>query len=116
MKATSGRTCVILALLSFSLAAAVSVGVNARHNGVTVQAHTASMQLQGSPDVDEGSVAPDADEGDKTVTCTQRDCAPEKVVALVRAENPQPHERAENPQPHKAFAALGEEIRPKSED
>jgi hypothetical protein len=84
-----------------------------------VQAHTASMQLQGSPDVDEGSVAPDADEGDKTVTCTQRDCAPEKVVALVRAENPQPHERrAESPQPHegKAFAALGEEIRPKSED
>jgi hypothetical protein len=109
MKATSGRTCVILALLSFSLAAAVSVGVNARHNGLTVQAHTASMQLQGSPDVDEGSVAP-ADEGDKAVRCTQRDCMSEKVeLALARAENPQPHEG-------KAFAALGEEIRPKSED
>ena len=69
MNTTSGRTCLILALLSLSLAAAMSIGLNARHNGVTVQAHTAVMQLQGGPEADEGSVAPDADEDDKSVTC-----------------------------------------------
>jgi len=112
MNTTSGRTCLILALLSLSLAAGMSIGLNARHTGVTVQAHTAVMQLQGGAETDEGSVAPDADEDDKSVTCSQRasHCpSPKQELALVLSEDRQPHES-------KAFRAPGDQVQPKSND
>ena len=112
MTTTSGRTCLILALLSLSLAAAVSIGLNARYDGVTVQAHTAGMQLQGGPESDEGSAAPDADEGDKTVACAQAApyCpSPKQELALLLSEDRQPHES-------KTFAAPGDEVQHKGND
>lgn len=112
MTTTSGRTCLILALLSLSLAAAVSIGLNARYDGVTVQAHTAGMQLQGGPEADEGSAALDADEGDKSATCAQRasHCAtPKQELALLLSEDRQPHES-------KTFAAPGDEVQHKGND
>ena len=95
MNTTSGRTCLILALLSLSLAAGMSIGLNARHTGVTVQAQLAMMQLQAGPETDEGSVAPDADEDEKAVTCAQRasHCpSPKQELALVLSDDRQPHE------------------------
>jgi hypothetical protein len=114
MNTTSGRTCLILALLSLSLAAAVSIGLDARPTGMTMQAHTAGMQLQGDVDADEDSVAPDADEDedDKTVNCAQRasQClSPKQQFAFVLSEDRRQNES-------KAFVALNDEIPPKSKD
>ena len=132
MNAKSGRICLLLALLSLSLAAALSIGLNARHSGVTVQttmnAHVAMMQLQGSseasPELDEGTVAPEseADAGDKTALCAQHDphCPSLKQkLALALSEDRQPHEsRADESraQESKTFAAPSDEIPSKSRD
>ena len=118
MKTTFGRTCLILALLSVSLAAAVPVGLKARHNGAT-QAHIAGMQLQGSPDADEVAAAPSADEGDKTAACTLRDCpAPKYELALARIDREPVFVRTDAPQPNesKAFIAPGDDVQPKSKE
>jgi hypothetical protein len=110
MSATLGRTSLILGLLCLSLAAALSVDLKARHDGVTVQVRMAStMVLQGSPD-DEASVAPDVAEDDELASCTQRNCpAPKQELAFVLSEDRQPLES-------KAFVALDDEVRPKSKD
>ena len=80
----------ILALLSYSLAATLSLGRPCR--GATAPAQTAEMQLQGGAENDEGSVAPDADE-DTTAACVLRDCPSMKEEpTLVLAEVPQSHE------------------------
>ena len=108
MKTTFGNACLVLALVSLSLAAAVSVNVNARHDGAAVTMHTATMQLQGSVETDEGSAAPDAD--DKTAACAQRDCPVQKQeLVLVFADGPQSHES-------KAFIAPGDQTQPKSKE
>lgn len=112
MKATFGRPTLILMLLSLALGAAVSTGVNARYDGVTVQAHIAGMQLQGGPATDEGSAAPDAAEDDKVVTCAQPAShwvPPPREIALVLSEDRQPRKS-------KASAVPGEEIPSKSKD
>jgi len=119
MKTSFGRTCLILALLSLSLAAAVSVGLHAGIDGITIQAHTAGMQLQGSADSDEVAAAPDADEGDRTAACTQRDCqAPKQELALARINQEPVFTRIAAPQPQegKAFTAPGDDVQPKSKD
>lgn len=110
MKERSRRTWLMLALLSYSLAAMLTLGLKSLQSNVTAPAETAAMQLQGAPDEDENSVAPDADEGSKTVACTQRDCGPLKVeVAIVLTEETQPHES-------KAYVVPAEDVRPKSKD
>ena len=125
MKTTFGRTCLILALLSVSLAAAVPVGLKAQNDGITTQAHifraqVAGMQLQGSPDSDDDvAAAPDADESDRTAACTERDCvAPQQELALARIVHEPALTRTDAPQPNegKAFSAPGDEVRPKSKD
>jgi hypothetical protein len=113
MKTMSGRTCLILALLSLSLAAAaVSVGLKARYDGVTVQAHTAGMQLQSSPEADEASAEPDVDEGqaDKAMTCARRashGLPPKQELAFAPFEDRQTHEG-------KTSLVHGDELPPKS--
>ena len=111
MNAIFGRTCLILALLGLSLAAALSVDLKARHDGVTVQARMATtMLLQASPDSDESSVAPDVNENDKLASCAERDCpTPKQEFALARTDDRQLPES-------KAFVAAGDEIRPKSKE
>jgi hypothetical protein len=119
MTTMSVRNGLILALLGLSLAAAVSVGLNARHTGITIQSHTAGMQLQGSPDAEEVAAAPDADEGDRTASCTQRGCqAPKQELALVRIDQEPVFARIDVPQPHegKAFAAPRDDVELKSKD
>jgi hypothetical protein len=71
MKGTSRRNYVPLALLSLALAAALTIGVSARSQGLTVKAHTAAMQLQSGPEVDELPAKPD--QNDKSAACIQRD-------------------------------------------
>ena len=110
MKTTFGRTCLILSLLGFALAAAVSVDLKARRDGVTVHAQVASMQLQGSPDEDQSAVAPEEDESNKSAACAQRDCpTPKQDLALMLVDDRRAIES-------KAFVAAGDEIRPKSKD
>ena len=119
MTKTFGRT-LTLALLSVSLAAAVVVGINARHGGVAIQAHTVGMLLQGSADGDEVAAAPD-DEGDKTAACGERDCpVPKQELALARIDQEFASARIAapqlQPQESKSFTALGDDIQPKSKD
>ena len=111
MNAIFGRTCLTLGLLCLGLAAAVSIDLKARHDGVTVQAQMAStMLLQAAPDSDEASVAPDSDESEKLASCTERDCAtPKQEIALALTDDRQARES-------KAFVTAGDEIRPKSKD
>ena len=111
MNAIVGRTCLTLALLGLSLAAALSVDLKARHDGVTVQARMATtMLLQASPDSDEASVAPDSGESEKLASCTARDCpTPKQEIALALTDDHQARES-------KAFVAAGDEIRPKSKE
>jgi hypothetical protein len=109
MNATFGRTCLTLGLLCLSLAAALSVDLKARHDGVTVQARMAStMLLQSSPDSEEVSAEPDSDEGNRIASCT--DCpTPKQALAFAVTDDRQQIES-------KAFVALGDETRPKSKD
>jgi hypothetical protein len=84
MNAKTGRICLGVALLSLSLTAALWVGLSAQNDGVTVQAHTAGMQLQGMAEANGASVT---SEGDKAALCAPRDqrCQPreqELVLAL----------------------------------
>jgi hypothetical protein len=74
MSANTARTYLAVALLSVSLAAALSVGLRAQNNGVTGWAHIAGMQLQGMAD-DENDSA-DA-EGNKAGSSVQRDQRPQ---------------------------------------
>lgn len=101
-----GQTCLVLALLGLSLATALWIGLNAQGHGLTVQAHVASMQLQGFSEPDEGSAAPDADETEKGAACTPSDphCPSLKQeFALAQAED--------RPAPEsKAFAASSDEV------
>jgi hypothetical protein len=109
MNERSRRNWVILALLSYSLAATLSLGLKAMQSPLTAPAQTAEMQLQGGAENDEGSVAPDADE-DTTAACVLRDCPSMKEEpTLVLAEVPQSHES-------KAFVAPGEQTQPKSKE
>ena len=99
-----GQTCLVLALLSLSLAAALWIGLGAQRNGLMVQAHVASMQLQAFSEADEGSAAPDTDE--KSAVCTPSDphCPSLKQeIALAQAEDRQAPES-------KAFAASSDEV------
>ncbi len=92
MNANAGRTCLAIALLSLSLAAALSVGLRALHQGVSAQAHTASMHLQSMAEEDDGSVAPN---GDKDARCAKRDqrCRPEhQEVVLALSDDRQPQD------------------------
>lgn len=112
MNAMSGRTCLILALLGLSVAAATSVSLKAGYDGATVQAHTASMQLQGSPDANEGSAEPDADEGrpDKAMTCAQQashGLPPKQELAFALFEDRPTQE-------NKTSVVPGDEMPPKS--
>jgi hypothetical protein len=125
MKTTFGRTCLILALLSLSLAGALSVGLKAQNDRPTVQAHifqaqVAGMQLQGSPDSDDDvAAAPEADESDRTAACTERDCVtPKQELALARIVQEPVLTRTDAPLPNesKAFVAPGDDVRPKSKD
>ena len=112
MNAIFGRTCLTLGLLCLGLAAAVSIDLKARHDGVTVQARMAStMLLQAAPDSDEASVAPDSDESEKLASCTERDCPTtlKQEIALALTDDRQLLES-------KAFVTAGDEIRPKSKD
>jgi|SoiMethySBSTD1v2_1073268.scaffolds.fasta_scaffold4413025_1 hypothetical protein len=113
MNATFGRTCLVLGLLSLSLAAALSVDPKARHDGVTVHAQVAStMLLQSAPEDDdaEASVAPESDESVKLASCGERDCpALKQEIALSLRDDRHSLES-------KAFVAAGDEIRPKSKD
>jgi hypothetical protein len=114
MNTTFSRSCLILALLSLVLVAAVSVGLNPRHGGVTVQAHTAGMQLQAGPEADEGSVESDVEESqaDKATACAQRashDLPPKQDLAFALSED-------RRPRASKAVALRGEEMPPKSKD
>jgi hypothetical protein len=111
MKTTFGRTCLVLGVLGFALAAALAVDLRARHDGLAVQAHVAStMLLQSSPDDDESSAAPDTDEGNRRASCAQHDCPPPKQeVALALTSDRQAYES-------KAFVAPGDDIRPTSKD
>jgi hypothetical protein len=101
-----GHTCLVLALLSLSMAAALWIGFSAQRSGVTVQAHVASMQLQGFSETDESSVAPDTDEGEKSAACAPRDphcpSAKQELTIALAADRPA-HES-------KAFAAPSDEI------
>ena len=106
MNVKSGQTCLVLALLCLSLAAALSIGFSAQRSGVTVQAHVATMQLQGLTEAGEGSVAPDTDKGDNTALCAQHDpqcpsVKEELTVAVV--EDRQAHQS-------KAFGASSDEL------
>jgi hypothetical protein len=69
MNAKIGRRHLAVAFLGLSLIVALAIGLRAQNGGVTVQAHTAGMQLQGMPDTDDESAAP---EGNK-VGRVQRD-------------------------------------------
>jgi hypothetical protein len=111
MKTTFGRTCLMLGLLGLALAAALSVELKARHDGVTLQARVAStMLLQNEPDSDENSAAPEEAEEEKAATCAQPRCtAPKPELAFALAED-RPLDES------KAFVAQGDEIRPKSKD
>ena len=110
MNTTLGRTCLILGLLGLSLAAALSVDLKARQDGVTVQAQMAStMLLQGGAE-DEASAVPDVDANDKLASCSEHDCpTPKQEFAFVLSEDRQPLES-------KQFVALGDETRPKSKE
>lgn len=109
MKERSRRSWLILALVSYSLAATLAFGLKSLQSNATAQPQSAAMQLQAAPDAHEDMAAPDADEG-KTVACTQRECLPPKLeLAIVLDEETRPHES-------KAFLAPGEDVRPKSGD
>jgi hypothetical protein len=106
MNAKSGQTCLVLALLCLSLAAALSIGFSAQRSGVTVQAHVATMQLQGFAEPGEGSEASDTEKGDHTALCAQRDpqCPSVKEeLTLALVEDRQAHES-------KAFGASSDEV------
>ena len=106
MNAKSGQTCLLLALLCLSLAAALSIGFGLQHNGVAVRAHVATMQLQGFAEPREDSVAPDADKGEKTALCAERGphCPSAKEdLTLALMGDRQAHES-------KAFAAPSDEV------
>jgi hypothetical protein len=111
MNATFGRTCLVLGLLSLSLAAALSVDLKGRHDGVTVHALVAStMLLQSAPEDDEASVAPESEESVKLASCGERDCpALKQEITLALRDDRHSLES-------KAFVAAGDEIRPKSKD
>ena len=103
------RNGLILALLGLSLVVAASIGLKARHDGVTLPVHTAGMQLQG---IDDAAAAPDAEDGDKTTACTQRAprCpTPKQELALLVPDDGQPHES-------KGSAASNDGFLPKSKD
>jgi hypothetical protein len=90
MSANIGRRHLAVALLGLSLIAALAIGFRAQSGGVTLQAHTAGMQLQGMADADDNSAAP---EGNK-VGRVQRDQdsqtdKQELVVALSHDRLPQ---------------------------
>jgi hypothetical protein len=88
MTATSGRTCVLLASLSLALVAALSIGLNARHQGATAPATIA--QLQGGPPMDAGPVAATSDVSDKTAPCAQREAScrsPKQELALAVSDD-----------------------------
>jgi hypothetical protein len=108
MTATSGRTCLLLALLSVALIAALPIGLDARHHGVIVQAQIA--QLQGSPPMDEGAVAPASDVSDKTTPCAQREtyCQPSKQELAFAVSD----HRLSN----ESKALSGDDIQPESRD
>ena len=115
MKERSRRTWLMLALLTYSLATALTLGLKSLQSNVSGPTETAAMQLQGAPAEDENSVAPDADEGSKTIACSQRDCLPPKVeLAIVLTEETQPHESMTFE--GKAFLARGDDIPSKSKD
>ena len=111
MNATFGRICLILGLLCLALAAAVSIDLKARHDGMTVQAQVAStMLLQSEPDSDEASVAPDAEEDSKLASCSERGCpTPKQEITLALRDDHQSRES-------KGFISAGDEVRPKSKD
>ena len=105
----------MLALLTYSLAAAMTLGLKSLQTHMTAPAQSAAMQLQGASDDDENSVAPDADEGSKTITCSQRDCLPPKVeLAIALTEETQPHESKAFE--GKAFLARADDVPSKSKD
>ena len=106
MNVKSGQTCLVLALLCLSLAAALSIGFGLQHNGVTVRAHVATMQLQGFAEPGEVSVAADTNKGEKTTLCAERDphCPSVKEdLTLALMSDHQAHES-------KAFAAPSDEV------
>lgn len=118
MKTSFGRTCLILGLLSFALAAAVSAGRQAPVDGVTVPAST-GMQLQGSADDDLVASAPDAGETDKAAACSLHDCLaakPELALARVDHEPAAVWTNASLTNESKAFMAPGDDVQPKSKD
>lgn len=79
---------VYIVLLSFSLAAALLIGLSARSIGVSAKAHTAAMQLQGSPDAVENPMPPEVDKSERTASCAQRDCSsPKPELALALADD-----------------------------
>lgn len=62
MTPTSTRICLALILLGL-VAAALFTGLRARHDGITIKAHIAAMQLQGMPEVEDHAAAvPDKDD------------------------------------------------------
>jgi hypothetical protein len=92
MNAKSGLTCLAIGLLGLSLVAALSIGLRAQRDGVTVQAHVAGMQLQGMAEADESSAAPDPD---KAAFCRPGDsrCQPPKQeLALAVSFDRQPQD------------------------
>jgi hypothetical protein len=108
MNAKSARTCFALALLSLSLAAALSIG-NARHTDpVTAIAHFSSMQLQ-AYDAEVNSAPHDARTTNEPLLCASREqpCSPMmQERALVRIDERTPLESRSR--------APIEEVHPKS--
>lgn len=92
MNAKSGPTYLAIGFLALSLAAALSIGLRAQHDGLTVQAHVAGMQLQGTADADQDAVAPDTD---KAALCAPRDSrcqSPKQELALIGSFDRQPQD------------------------
>jgi len=119
MQKRSRRTWAILALLSYSVAAALAIGLTSLQSRMAAPAQTTAMELQGSPDADEISAAPDADAGDKSAACAQRDCpVPKHELALARIDQEPMFVRIDAPQPNesKAFIAPGDDFQPKSKE
>jgi len=119
MQKRSRRTWAILALLSYSVAAALAIGLTSLQSRMAAPAQTTAMELQGSPDADEISAAPDTDAGDKSAACPLRDClAPKHELALARIDREPVFARIDAPEPNesKAFIALGDDVQPKSKE
>jgi hypothetical protein len=102
-----GRTeLVYMVLLSISLTAVLLIGVSARSIGVSAKAHTAAMQLQGSPDALESPMPPEFDKSERTATCAQRDCqSPKHELALALAEDRRSDESKVMAAPREGFKA-----------